>query len=282
VIYYSPLRYPGGKSSFSKIFLKIFKENNLSINTYYEFYAGGAGAALDLLLNNHVSKIVLNDADYHIYAFWNSILYDTENFLKKLKDTPVTIEEWHIQRAIYNNELNYDLLTIGFSTFFLNRTNRSGILLKAGPIGGKEQTGKYKLDARYHKLRLSERISQIAARENSIFIYNEDAINLMNSLIKDLKKEDSFLFLDPPYYDKGRQLYLNHYKDAEHTTLKEFLISNKDFNWLVSYDNAEAIQKLYSNFFNCLVDINYSLQAKKKEKEIIILSDRLSFNNQLT
>jgi len=282
VIYYSPLRYPGGKSSFSKIFLNIFKENNLSINTYYEFYAGGAGAALDLLLNNHVSKIVLNDADYHIYAFWNSILYDTENFLKKLKDTPVTIEEWHIQRAVYNNELNYDLLTIGFSTFFLNRTNRSGILLKAGPIGGKEQIGKYKLDARYHKLRLSERISQIAARENSIFIYNEDAINLMNSLIKDLKKEDSFLFLDPPYYDKGRQLYLNHYKDAEHTTLKEFLILNKDFNWLVSYDNAEAIQKLYSNFFNCLVDINYSLQAKKKEKEIIILSDRLSFNNQLT
>lgn len=277
--FFSPLRYPGGKSSFAKIFLKIFERNELSIETYYEFYAGGAGAALDLLLNNHVSRIVLNDADYHIFSFWSSILHDTENFLRKLRDTPVTIDEWHNQKLIYDNENERDLLSVGFSTFFLNRTNRSGILMKAGPIGGKDQTGNYKLNVRYNKLDLEERISKIAQYESNIIVYNEDAIALMNLLIGDLIKDTSFLFLDPPYYNEGSKLYLNHYHDKDHTELRDFLLNNMEFNWLMSYDNVEAIQKLYLDFFNCLVDINYSLQSKKKEKEIVILSNKLLFDN---
>ncbi len=278
--YFSPLRYPGGKASFAKIFKKVFAENNLSIDTYYEFYAGGAGAALELLLGKQVSSIVLNDADYHIYAFWNAIVYDTDNFLKKLKDTPVNISEWHIQKGIYDNMNDNDILTVGFSTFFLNRTNRSGILLNAGPIGGKNQTGNYKLDARYNKVNLAQRISEIANFESSITIYNEDAIDLMNTLKEDLTKDSSFLFLDPPYYEKGSLLYLNHYNDSEHTALRDFLLNNRDFNWLVSYDNAQAIHYLYKDFYNCLIEINYSLQSKKKEKEVVILSDKLKFENE--
>jgi DNA adenine methylase len=222
---------------------------------------------------------VLNDADYHIFSFWSSILHDTENFLRKLRDTPVTIDEWHNQKLIYDNENERDLLSVGFSTFFLNRTNRSGILMKAGPIGGKDQTGNYKLNVRYNKLDLEERISKIAQYESNIIVYNEDAIALMNLLIGDLIKDTSFLFLDPPYYNEGSKLYLNHYHDKDHTELRDFLLNNMEFNWLMSYDNVEAIQKLYLDFFNCLVDINYSLQSKKKEKEIVILSNKLLFDN---
>lgn len=282
VNYFSPLRYPGGKSSFTKIFLDIFERNDLNIKTYYEFYAGGAGAALELLLGGHVNNIVLNDADFHIYSFWSAILKDTEKFLKKLHDTPVTLEEWHRQKAVYDQEFNNNILDVGFSTFFLNRTNRSGILLNAGPIGGKNQTGNYKLDVRYHKKNLSERIKSIAILATNIKIFNDDAILLMGSLINELKENSSFLFLDPPYYNEGSKLYLNHYNHNDHTALRDFLLANKDFNWLMSYDNADAIKKLYLSFFNCLVDINYSLQSKKKEKEIVILSDKLQFLNQPT
>lgn len=278
--FYSPLRYPGGKASFTKLFLRIFSENDLSISTYYEFYAGGAGAALELLLNDHVQRIVLNDADYHVYAFWNAIIYDTENFLKKIIDTPVTIDEWQNQKRIYEDITGHDVLTIGFSTFFLNRTNRSGILMKAGPIGGQNQDGNYKLDARYNKTKLSERITQIAKKESSITIYNEDAILLMNTLRQELMLDTSFLFLDPPYYEKGSKLYLNHYNDPEHTALRDFLLNNRNFNWIVSYDNAEAIQEMYTDFSNCLIDINYSLQSKKKEKEIVIFSDKLRLQSE--
>ncbi|MEJ7694692.1 DNA adenine methylase [Daejeonella sp.] len=280
--FFSPLRYPGGKASFTKIFLRIFSENQLSIDTYFEFYAGGAGAALELLLNKHVSKIVLNDADYHIYSFWNAIIYDTENFLRKLNDTPVDMTEWRNQKNIYEDVNGLDTLTIGFSTFFLNRTNRSGILLKAGPIGGMDQGGNYKLDARYNKKNLSERITEIAKLESSITIYNEDAINLMNALETNLALDSSFLFLDPPYFVKGSKLYLNHYNEQEHIALRDFLMANREFNWLVSYDNVTAIHDLYRNFDNCLVDINYSLQSKKKEKEIVIFSDKLHFANEPT
>jgi len=280
VTFFSPLRYPGGKSSFTKVFLRIFDFNQLSINTYYEFYAGGAGAALELLLNKHVSNIVLNDADYHIYSFWNAIIYDTERFLKRIKETPITLQEWHRQKLVYDNPDKNEMIDVGFSTFFLNRTNRSGILLNAGPIGGKDQTGNYKIDVRFNKVNLSERITAIAKCESNITIYNEDAINLMNNLIVDIKKADSFLFLDPPYHDEGSKLYLNHYLEKDHVILRDFLFANKDFNWLMSYDNVDAIKELYLQFFNCLVDINYSLQAKKVEKEIVILSDNLQFYNQ--
>lgn len=278
--FYSPLRYPGGKSSFTNLFLKIFESNSLSVNTYFEIYAGGAAAAFDLLLNNHVSKIVLNDADYHIFALWNSIIHNTESFLKKLIDTPITLNEWHKQKLIYDSENKSNMLEIGFATFFLNRTNRSGILLNAGPIGGKSQNGLYKLDVRFNKSNLSERIKNIAKFEHQIIIYNEDAINLIKILINDLKKDDSFLFLDPPYYNEGSKLYLNHYIHDDHVQLRNFLFENQNFNWLMSYDNVNPIKELYSNFFNCLVDINYSLQLKKKEKEIVILSNKLHFNTQ--
>jgi DNA adenine methylase len=151
--------------------------------------------------------------------------------------------------------------------------------MKAGPIGGKNQTGNYKLDVRYNKTELTERINRIAERERDILIYNEDAIDLMNILLDDLVKENSFLFLDPPYYNEGSKLYLNHYNEADHAHLRDFLLNNMEFNWLMSYDNADAIKALYLNFFNCLVEINYSLQSKKKEKEIVILSNKLLFDN---
>ena len=140
----SPLRYPGGKSKISFFMEDIILLNNLEGCTLYELYAGGAGASLNLLLSRICNKIVLNDLDFHIYAFWYCILNHTEEFIKLINNTEVNIGNWLIQKEIYRDFKEHDILNVGFSTFFLNRSNRSGILYKAGPIGGREQTGKYK------------------------------------------------------------------------------------------------------------------------------------------
>ena len=153
----SPLRYPGGKANLAGFLRGLIDSNVDGGCTYYELYAGGAGAAIDLLLGGNVERIVLNDADIHIFDFWDSILYHTDEFLQRLWDTPVNMESWHYQREIYNSD-EHTPLEIGFATFFLNRTNRSGIITKAGPIGGFDQTGAYKVDCRFNKVDLVHRI----------------------------------------------------------------------------------------------------------------------------
>ena len=90
----SPLRYPGGKSKFYPLVREILQLNNLLGCTYIEPFAGGAGLALRLLLNGDVNRIIINDFDQHIYAFWHAILNCTEYFCELIQKTPVTVLEW--------------------------------------------------------------------------------------------------------------------------------------------------------------------------------------------
>ncbi|MFI5159177.1 MAG: DNA adenine methylase [Sphingobacteriales bacterium] len=280
---YSPLRYPGGKACLTTYITEILYTNNIKNGVYYEFYAGGAGAALGLLFNNVVDRIVLNDADIHIYAFWYSVLNDVKTLTDLIIDTPVTMSNWYLQKEIYDNPNNSDLISLGFATFFLNRCNRSGILTKAGPIGGAQQNGNYLLDARYNKEGLIARIIAINKLGSRITLYNRDTIELMKEFSAELRQPQSLLYLDPPYYNKGKSLYLNYYNHDDHVALRDLLSNLRGNNWLVSYDQVEPIAKLYLNFNHCDIDINYSLQSKRKMKEIFIFSDNLTMpqNKQL-
>ena len=203
----TPLRYPGGKTKLYLLVKELIKVNNCK--TYIEPYAGGAGVALKLLFNNDVQKIMINDFDKAIYSFWYSVLNYTDELVKKIEETPITMEEWYIQKNIYENKSNSNsILELGFATLFLNRTNRSGIL-KAGVIGGKSQEGNYKLDCRFNKVELIKKIKKIASFKSRIKLYNLDAEVFIRRNVS--KTKDSFTFFDPPYYKKGPGLYTNFY-----------------------------------------------------------------------
>jgi len=217
--FYSPLRYPGGKAKVADYFKQVIKDNLLYDGIYVEPYAGGASVGLSLLLNEYVSKVVINDIDRSIFAFWYSVLNRTDEFCKLIDETPVTLETWKKQKKIQKNKYRYGLLKLGFSTFFLNRTNHAGIL-KAGVIGGQQQTGKWKIDARYNKTNLIERIKQIALYKDKIELYNMDAVELIKTLRKTLPKKTLF-YLDPPYFVKGKDLYLNHYTEKDHENIMQ-------------------------------------------------------------
>ena len=267
---FSPLRYPGGKSSLFNFFEQLISYKSLKDLTYVEPYAGGAGAALALLISGRVRKIVINDLDQTIYSFWNSVIYRTEDFIEKIESTLIDINEWYKQKQIYKNTPNeFDL---GFATFFLNRTNRSGII-NAGPIGGMHQQGKWKIDARFNKRELIRRVLKISSYRNSIEISNNDGIKLLDK-IKDFK--NLFIYLDPPYYDKADSLYMNHYKNKNHEELAEFLNRNAELNWVMTYDNVKEIRKLYSSRKSVPFILNYSAYKKMKGSELMIFSDSLS------
>ena len=245
--------------------------NNLS-GDYLEPYAGGAGVALDLLFNECCKNIHINDFDVAVFNFWNSVTQNTDCFLKLLNDTPVTIEEWHKQKFILANPQDHSQLEHGFSTFFLNRTNRSGIL-KAGVIGGKNQDGNYKLDARYNKKNLSQRIEKIGQFKERIKVYNIDALDLLKQ-VDSLLPKDSLMYLDPPYYVKGQGLYRNFYNHNDHAQIREAL-DKVHTKWIVSYDNCHEIKDIYSGYRQDDYELNYSAYYKMKGSEVMIYCDAL-------
>ena len=263
----SPLRYPGGKTVYADMIAEIIQLNNLQGRTFVEAFAGGAGAALTLLLCGNVQKIILNDLDFAIYSFWYSILNETDGFLRLLRETPISIDEWRRQRSIYRNERD-NQLHLGFATFYLNRSNRAGILA-ANPIGGLPQSGKYKINARFNPQKLEYKIQTIANRKESITIYNQDATKFLGILNQEYHSDDLFIYLDPPYYTKGKQLYLNHYREEDHFKLSNEIMSCS-FPWVLSYDNAPKIIKLFSNIPTYTKDLSYSIGPPSKTKELVI------------
>lgn len=270
----SPLRYPGGKAKLLRYISQIISVNNLGGGLYVEPFAGGASIALGLLLNEVMEKVIINDKDRSIYAFWYALLHKTEEFCSLIENTPITIAIWEEQKNIQKNKDNEDLLTLGFSTFFLNRTNRSGIL-NAGVIGGINQTGQYKIDVRFNKGELISRIRRISDLRDKIEVLNEDAVDLLTSRDWCSFDKKVFIYLDPPYYIKGKNLYLNYYRDNDHKEIANILCKSDGFKWVVSYDSVNFIENLYKNFRCSKFQLNYSANNSGKGNEIIFYSNDL-------
>lgn len=254
----------------------IIRENSLRCGHYAEPFAGGCGLALSLLYGGHVAEIHLNDLDRSIWSFWHSVLKDTEAFVAKVQSTPVTIEEWHLQREIHRAN-NADPLALGFSAFFLNRTNRSGIIKGGGAIGGLDQTGNYKIDCRFNVDDLVKRIRRVAKYADRITLTNLDAIDFLSEC-KSLPRR-SLLFIDPPYYKKGPGLYTSFYKREDHAALAVHVKRIKT-PWVVTYDDVPPIRDIYSDHAQFSFGINYSLQEKRVGSELLITSGGLQMPEQ--
>ena len=265
----SPLRYPGGKYKLYNYIAELVRVNDCT--TYIEPFCGGAAVAIELLLNGVVNKIIINDYDYTIYCFWYSILYETEAFIELIQNVDVSLQEWHVQKYIRNSIDDYGMLEIGFSTFFLNRTNRSGIIDKAGPIGGFNQTGNYTIDCRFNKERLITEIRRIAEQREHIKLYNMEALNFIEEVVLHTKK--SFVFFDPPYYGRGPELYTNFYAHGDHLNLSKAILTKlRNRKWVVTYDNVNAIKSMYRKVRSIEISLQYTLQEKRKSSEVMFFS----------
>lgn len=271
----SPLRYPGGKTQLAKYIHDVIETNFTSPPVYIEPFAGGAGIALSLLLKNKSQRIVINDYDPAIYLMWYSLINFTEDFNNKILDINLDIEEWYKQQEIQQNPSKYSEFEIGFSTFFLNRTNISGII-KAGPIGGKKQEGNYKLDCRFNKENLIKKINIISSEKHRIQLHNLDALELIEFYFSRAEAaENYFTFFDPPYFKKGPGLYTNFYSYEDHLELSKLIKSYSHYKWIVTYDDCEEIKEMYSGLRGNNYSLNYSLSTKKKTSELIVFSDEI-------
>jgi len=276
-IFHSPLRYPGGKSKLAKFVALLCERNQINnLNGHYiEPYAGGASIALYLLLNKYVSEISINDSDRSIYAFWYTLLNQTKKIITAIKKTEINIETWQKCREIQRKKDKVALFDLGFSTFFLNRTNISGII-DGGVIGGLKQKGKYKMDCRFNREKLIRRIQEIANHKKHIHLYNLDALELIKKIEKESKNNSIIFYFDPPYYLKGESLYLNHYNKSDHEEVSRAIQCIKNSRWLVSYDATDEIKNLYKDYRKIEYYLLYTAHTIKMGKEILFFSQNLT------
>jgi DNA adenine methylase len=269
----SPLRYPGGKAKLFPFFAGLIQQNNLFGCTYFEPYAGGAGLALKLLSGGFVQKIVLNDLDEAVWSFWHSALEHNDELCRLIATVPLTIDEWRKQRAIWDSKDLSDPLSLGFATFFLNRTNRSGIIEGAGPIGGYAQEGQWRIDARFDPEKQAESIRTLLPFRSRITMRNLDALDFVDTC---LDTPNSLTYLDPPYYVKGSKLYRNSYVHSDHVKIMQAMEKARGANWVVSYDDVPQIREIYQDFDPITYNLNYSAGRKSVGSEVIYLSDSLA------
>lgn len=272
-MFYSPLRYPGGKNKLAAFIAKICIENKIN-GHYIEPYAGGSSVALFLLLEGFVNRITINDKDRSIYAFWHSVLKKTDQLCERIINCEISISEWYRQKEVQKNKRNADLLDLGFSTFFLNRTNRSGII-NGGVIGGLEQSGDYLMDCRFHKTELIKRIRSIASKKKHIRLYKKNALSLIEKIQKEGENDNAIFYFDPPYYLKANSLYMNYYEQNDHELVSEAIKEIENHRWIVSYDNHPEIQKLYSDFNMKEYSFYHTAYELREGKEVLFFSNGL-------
>lgn len=266
---YSPLRYPGGKGRLYPFLASIIRKTNKDI-VYIEPFAGGAGLALSLLLNGDVNEIVINDYDKTIYSFWKAILTQTNEFLDMLESVPITTDEWELQREVFLKHNKKYSLELGFATFFLNRVNRSGIL-NAGLIGGYNQDGNYKMDVRFNKIDLAERIKIISSFRKRIHLYNHDIRAFVKYYLPKYQ-DNAFIYFDPPYFKKGKQLYQNFFIKKDHQEIFT-MIDKLSCPWIVTYDNADEIKAIYKKYKCWYFDLMYGVANSGINSELLFISD---------
>lgn len=269
----SPLRYPGGKSRLTGFVQAILEENFIIDGDYVEPFAGGAGIACALLLGGRVSAIHLNDLDPAIYAFWRCVRDETDALCRLISDTPTRMSVWRRQRAVILEPSDYSVLELGFAAFFLNRTNRSGVI-RGGVIGGKDQAGTWKLGCRFNKRELINRVQKIAAHGTRINLYHMEAKQFIRSILPTIPKL-SLVFADPPYFSRGKDLYLDIYDHADHKELAETMTNLARQKWIVSYDNSPIVRRFYAAS-NCeRYRLSYSVADRYVGSELLFFSPGL-------
>lgn len=233
--------------------------------------------ALRLLFDEYINKLHINDLDLSIYAFWYEILRNADEFCRWIESVDINVENWLHYREIQTNPTKYSLFEVAQSTFFLNRTNVSGII-KGGLIGGINQTGKYKMDVRFNKTDLIDRIKRIACCSSRIVLTCQNGEDFIRSM--DKQKNKTFIYLDPPYYQKGANLYMNFFNHDNHRSLAK-RVQKLNNLWLVSYDNAEFVKSLYARSKKIVYHLS-QCASNRVGKEVLIFDNRLKFELSLS
>lgn len=257
-------RYPGGKSRIVKEIRKRMESRGfLSGDSFHDVFVGGGSVLLHVAGWFPRSPLFANDIDPWINSFWEVVVgpkSQFNEFLEKLRITP-TVDSFVLLR----NSAPDNRLDRAFRAVFFNRTTFSG-MFTSGPIGGYNQTGRWKIDCRYnHKAMVSAMLymREKLRLDERLHVTGIDAVSYVSGV------DDGFMYLDPPYMGQGKALYR---EAVDHHSLAQILRNKK--KWLLTYDDCDDVRMAYGYADIEEIPMRYSIRGKKKEwvgnKELFI------------
>jgi DNA adenine methylase len=268
----SPLRYPGGKQLLAPYVAGVIEENFLTGCSFYEPFAGGSAVSLELLRLGYINTTTLLERDPLIYAFWWCVCNQFDDFLAAIRAAKVDLDTWNsllpLREVDNPQKTEYSLLQLGVAGLFFNRTNFSGVM-GAGPIGGLSQKSKYKIDCRFNKDSITASLNALRPLAARIKIEFADSLQWLSENSSRLNPQESFVYVDPPYYGQGKKLYRHFFNDEQHKTLAE-LLTKASYPWLLSYDDAPFVRELYANAKLQPIYLDYRVKSSRLAQEIVL------------
>lgn len=239
----SPFRYPGGKS---KLIDYLYLHLNYSkTKKLVSPFTGGGSFELAMLDAGVVEHLHLNDLDTGIFSFWWVVKHMPFALIERLQTiTPTHKDFFEAQSIIKEDYRGVDVVEAAWASLLVNRLAYSGIY-KANPLGGKKGTRKALL-SRWNPIELEKRIMHIHQLSERITVTQENALELIEEAYWD---GESTIFIDPPYFEKGKDLYHCYYTEKDHIELSHLLDSLyhgcPGADIIVTYNYHEWIDNLY-------------------------------------
>ena len=197
----SPLRYPGSKIKLIGYLKKVLDFNNFHPNILVEPFVGGGSVFLNFLLNNWVENVIIGDKDSLINSFWKILFKDPQYLISFIHNVEINIKNFYFYKKIMLNDLQYGERKLAEACLFLNRTSFSGILVNnVGPIGGKKQNSKYKINCRFNKELLIKKIKKISSFSSKVTVLPNEWNYVVNYALENFKEEKLLFYFDPPFY----------------------------------------------------------------------------------
>lgn len=246
------IRYPGSKAKLAKELFQMFPPELHSLWSqslgfeYREPFFGAGAVGFDVLqMISHSCTAWLNDADPGMVALWRSVQTNPQRLCDMIHTFKPSAEKFYEYKEQDDAEIA-DEVERGFVKLALHRLSFSGLGYRAGgPIGGAtQQSSKYNVSCRWNPERMISDVVSLHKRMKRFRGRVRITCGDFMPLIADAPK-GSFIYLDPPYYDKGPQLYKFSMTHDDHVRLANALRECKA-TWVLSYDDHDAIRELYS------------------------------------
>jgi DNA adenine methylase len=232
------LRYPGGKSRgplSNKIVQKVTERYTGGI--FGEVFFGGGGITFKLLRAKAVDRVLINDYDRSIAMLWTEVIRNPDRLGRAVRGFKPTVAAFVAAKAKLLAETGTPL-----DALVVNKLSHGGRGVCAGPQGGFEQHGKYKIDCRWNPNALVTGIAACCDLLRGRAVDNKCHQHDFQQVIEGA----AFNYIDPPYWDVGDGLYRCFFTEADH--LRLFYALNNKTNWLLSYNNVPEVKNLYCHF----------------------------------
>jgi DNA adenine methylase len=253
----SLLRYPGGKSR-GKLKDKIIEHiaEHHSGGSFGELFFGGGGITLNLIKEKVVDNVIICEKDIALADLWWQIIDDPRDLIRKVERfTPSVRAFKDVKERVLAEQGN------GFDFLVVNRLSHGGRGVKAGPQGGHNQQGQYKIDCRWKTETLVKTIGLLHR------LFGTVDVDWFCGSYDDAPWGIDYLYMDPPYWSVGDELYQHNFTEDDHLALFDYLRGRG--GWLLSYNNCPEVRELYQGF-NMEVTGTVGNGGEKPNSELLI------------